>query len=154
MKKVFRWIAIVVVMIFIVIQFIPGSYPKNKPADENDIITYHQVPQEVAAILKTSCYDCHSNQISYPWYSRIAPVSFLLSHDINEGREELNFSDWGKFEKRRMIKKLDELTEEVEEGHMPLPIYTFIHTNAKLNDEQKEVLDNWANTLMEKIVEE
>ena len=154
MKKALKWAGIILLVAFIIIQFIPKNYPENKPVDDNDIITFHQVPENVATILKTSCYDCHSNQVSYPWYSHVAPVSFLLSHDINEGKDELNFSEWGNYETRRMIKKLDELTDEVEEDEMPLPIYTVIHGNAILNQEQKETLIDWANSLMEEIVGE
>ncbi len=153
MNKKFKLILIIVIALLVIIQFIPKNYPENLPADENDIIAYHNVPDDIGNILKTSCYDCHSNQINYPWYSYVAPVSFLISHDIEEGKDELNFSEWGQYEKKRKLKKLDELTEEVEEGEMPLPIYLVIHGDAKLSEEQKEKLDDWAQGLMEEILE-
>ena len=154
MKKFFKILGIVLLGIFLLIQLIPKNYPENKPVDGNDILAYHEVPEDIGTILKTSCYDCHSNQINYPWYSKIAPVSFLIRHDIEEGKSELNFSEWGTFEKKRMIKKLDELTEEVGEGKMPLPIYLITHGNASLSEEQKEKLDIWAEGLMEQILGE
>ena len=153
MKKFFKILGIIVIVLFVAIQFIPKNYPENIPPDENDILSFHNVPEDIGVILKTSCYDCHSNQVKYPWYSKVAPVSFLISHDIEEGKDELNFSEWGKYEKRRMIKKLDELTEEVEEGEMPLPIYLVTHGDAKLSDEQKEKLAVWAENLTAEILE-
>ena len=153
MKKFFKIFGIVLLVALVVIQFFPKNYPENLPPDENDIVSYHRVSEDVAKILETSCYDCHSNQVKYPWYSYVAPVSFLISHDIHEGKEELNFSEWGKYEKKRMIKKLDEIGEEVEEGEMPLPIYLVVHGNAKLSEEQKEKLEEWAEALAEEIIE-
>ncbi len=152
MKKFFKMVGFVLLFALVVIQFFPKNYPANLAADENDIVSYHHVPEDVAKILETSCYDCHSNQVTYPWYSYVAPVSFLMSHDIHEGKEELNFSEWGKYEKKRMIKKLDEIAEEVEEGEMPLPIYQVIHGNARLSEEQREKLVEWAEKLTEEIM--
>ncbi len=154
MKKALKWIGIILLIAFIIIQFFPKNYPENQPVTENDIITHHNVSDDIASILKTSCYDCHSNQTTYPWYSKIAPVSFLLKHDIEEGRGELNFSEWGTYDVMDKIDKLDELVEETQEGKMPLPIYTFMHGHAKLSDSQKEQIEVWANSLMEEIISE
>ena len=151
MKKIIKWILIGLAVVFVVIQLFPKNLPENKPADDRDILAMHDVPTEVANILKVACYDCHSNQVNYPWYSYIAPVSFLIAHDVNEGREELNFSEWGDYEKKRKIKKLDEIIEETEEGKMPLPIYVALHSEADLSEEQVAALHAWAEALTEQL---
>ncbi|UTW66970.1 heme-binding domain-containing protein [bacterium SCSIO 12643] len=114
---------------------------------EHDFISMMNPPAEVEAILRTSCYDCHSNETNYPWYSNVAPVSWWVEHHIEEGREELNFSEWGTYDAERKDHKLEECAEEVEEGEMPLQPYTITHGDAKLTDEQKELLEEWFNSV-------
>ena len=114
---------------------------------EQDFISMMNPPSEVESILKTSCYDCHSNETNYPWYSNVAPVSWWVEHHIEEGREELNFSEWGTYDAERKDHKLEECAEEVEEGEMPLQPYTITHGNAKLSEEQRELMEEWFNTV-------
>jgi hypothetical protein len=144
MKKVFKKILLGLAAIGIAIQFIPNRLPENKSDNPEDVIQNGMASNEIAIILKTSCYDCHSNQTDYPWYSYVAPVSWLVASDIKKGREELNFSEWKSYSKRKAIKKLDEIGEMVEEGKMPLPIYTLIHRNAIISDEQKKQIIEWS----------
>ena len=116
----------------------------TKPVDPaTDFISVTQANSEVATILKTSCYDCHSNQPVYPWYTNVAPLSWWIKHHINEGSEHLNFSEWGNYKLKRKDHKLEECIEMIEEGEMPMSSYTLIHGNAKLNDAQKTLLINW-----------
>lgn len=124
---------------------IDKSVPETDPA--KDFITITQPPADVAAILKTSCYDCHSNQTTYPWYTNIAPVSWWIKHHINEGRGELNFSEWGDYKERRKDHKLKECVEMVEENEMPMSSYTMIHGDATLSKEQIQSLNNWFNSI-------
>ena len=98
--------------------------------------------EEVRAILKENCYDCHSNQTEYPWYSRIAPVSYWLDDHVEEGKEHFNMSAWESYSTKKKDHKLEELIEEVEEGEMPLDSYTWIHGN--LGTEDQEQLIQWA----------
>ena len=137
--------------LFIIIQFIPFEFPETSFDNQNDLILFHPVDEEVKGIIKTACYDCHSYETRYPWYSYVAPVKWLVINDINEGREELNFSEWQKLEKREQIKMLEEIKEEVEGGNMPLPIYTIMHRDASLSDEQKIKLSEWATDMTDKI---
>ncbi|MGB0390561.1 MAG: heme-binding domain-containing protein, partial [Salibacteraceae bacterium] len=129
------------------IQFISVDVPVKEMDKNADFILATNAPNDVASILKTSCYDCHSNETNYPWYSNIAPVSWWVKDHIKEGREELNFSAWGTFTEKRKAKKLHEIEEEVEEGEMPLSSYTITHSNASLSKEQKEVLITWVKYL-------
>ena len=119
----------------------------------NDISSLVRVPDTVQQILKVSCYDCHSNNTVYPWYTNIQPVGWWLNHHVEEGKEHLNFNEFTNIpptEKRttreRQLKKLEEIKETVEEGEMPLSSYTLIHTNAKLTKEQRQLLINWADS--------
>lgn len=152
-RKFFRIFAIVLFSLFVIIQFVPSSLPETTSDNTADIIQNGFVGKEVAVVLKTSCYDCHSTQTIYPWYSHVAPVSWLVKHDIEEGREELNFSEWKNYTKRKTLKKLDEIGEVLEEGEMPLPIYTIMHRNAKLSQEQKNLIIQWAKEESNRIVD-
>lgn len=101
-------------------------------------------PPEVAAVLKRACYDCHSNETKWPWYSQVAPVSWLVTRDVNEGRKHLNFSEWQSYEPKRQAHKLEETEGEVSEGEMPMFIYLPMHPEAKLSDADKKLIVDWA----------
>jgi len=103
-------------------------------------------PAEVVSILKTACYDCHSNETSWPWYAYVAPVSWLVTHDVNEGRAEMNVSGWSALPERRQLHLIHECGEEVEEGHMPPSVYLPLHPEAKLSDADRATLLEWAET--------
>ncbi len=143
----------VILAVIILIQFIPAGRPETKNSRENDLLYNNQVPEAVADMLKTSCYDCHSYEIKYPWYSYVAPVSWLVARDIREGLKELNFSEWESQSKMDKAKNLDNMTDEIKEGDMPMPIYTIIHRNAKLTDEQRQQLVDWADSYGESLFE-
>ena len=130
-------------IVFITLQFFRIDYTQPESINENDFISMTNPPESVASILRTSCYDCHSNQTTYPWYSQIAPVSWWVGDHIHEGREELNFSEWGTFSEKRKAKKLHEIEEEVEEGEMPLKSYLIMHSESQLSEEQREELETW-----------
>ncbi len=101
-------------------------------------------PAEVRAILERSCYDCHSNETRWPWYSKVAPISWLVAYDIAEARGHLNFSTWNRYTPKKRNHKLEELREEVGEGKMPLWIYPPLHPEARLSDADKEALRLWS----------
>ncbi|MFZ5439092.1 MAG: heme-binding domain-containing protein [Myxococcota bacterium] len=101
-------------------------------------------PPEVAAVLRRACYDCHSNETKWPWYSNVAPISWLVVRDVNEGRKHLNFSEWQAYEPGRRAHKLEETEGEVAEGEMPMAIYVPLHPEAKLSEADKQLLIEWA----------
>ncbi|MCC6182475.1 MAG: heme-binding domain-containing protein [Bacteroidia bacterium] len=139
MKKRFTFKKIVLVLgiLLLLIQSIRID-KTTQPVDINkDFISLVVPNQEVSAILKSSCYDCHSNQPIYPWYSNVAPVSWWIKNHINEGSHHLNFSVWGDYSDKRKHHKLEECIEMVEEDEMPMSSYTFMHKNAVLTDAQK-----------------
>ncbi len=125
------------------IQFIrpDRSVPKVDPAD--DLCAALQPPEAVAALLRAACYDCHSYQTQYPWYAEVAPVSWWLAHHVDEGREHVNFSVYGTMPPRDRAEMLEECSEEVLDGHMPLRSYTWMHAKARLSAAQRRTLADW-----------
>lgn len=145
MKKIpFKKIALGLLILLVVIQFIPTTKNNGEAIGENDIAHVVTVPADVQEILNVSCNDCHSNHTNYPWYSKLQPIGFWLDNHVNEGKHELNFSEFATYKKKRKLHKLDEIAEMVEEHEMPLSSYTLIHTNAKLTAEQQSRLITWA----------
>ncbi|WP_323756742.1 heme-binding domain-containing protein [Roseivirga sp.] len=146
MKKIIRYILLFILFAFVVIQFINRPEKISEPVTDSDIILALNVDQEIASMLKSACYDCHSNQPRYPWYANVAPINWWIGDHIEHGREELNFSLWSTFTARRRDHKLEEMVEMVETREMPLPNYLPMHKEAKLSDEQIEKLKKWANS--------
>jgi len=152
--KIFKIIIWVLLGLFILIQFFPVTYPETIELNENDLVNSNTISKDVELILKTSCYDCHSNETRYPWYSYVAPIKWLIIRDIKQGRGDLNFSDWSTLKARDKIKLLDKIAEEVDEGNMPMPIYTVTHRNASLDEERREILVEWTDQMMNDILGE
>jgi len=138
-----KWILLILFAVVIVIQFIPVD--RSNPAAAASL----QAADEVVNILKKSCFDCHSNSTSWPWYSKVAPVSFFIAHHVEEGRDELNFSVWQEYPAEKKRKKIDELWEQIEKGEMPLKSYLVIHKNSRLSQADKEVLKSWTQSFLE-----
>ena len=127
----------------VIIQFIRPKQNVSAGPFTNDVSTKFAVNDNVASILKQSCYDCHSNNTKYPWYANVQPVAWWLADHVNEGKKELNFSEFATYTAKRQRKKFNEMMDEVKEGEMPLKSYTIIHGNAKLTAEQKDALTKW-----------
>jgi hypothetical protein len=131
-------VALGVVVGALAIQLVPID--RSNSPHESEI----PAPAEVRAILERSCYDCHSTQTRWPWYSYVAPISWLMAYDIHEAREHLAMSNWGSYDAEEKAHKLEEVWEEVEEGEMPLWIYLPLHPEAELSNADKEALRVWA----------
>ncbi len=141
--RVLKWIAVVLIVIFLGIQFIRPART-NPPVDESQtIFARTQMTPQVAAILERSCRDCHSNKTVWPWYTNVAPISWWLSNHVNEGRQNLNLSEWGKLPPDRHDRKLRQICDEVSDGMMPLSSYVPMHPQAKLSAEDKKILCDW-----------
>lgn len=146
MKRFFKFFMLLLLLVFIVIQFFRPAKNTSTETHAADIGLKYSMPVEVKDILKRSCYDCHSNNTTYPWYAEIQPVAWWLDKHIQEGKKELNFSLFTSYSLRRQYRKLEEINEEIKEDKMPLFSYTFIHHGAKLNEQQKTMLANWADS--------
>jgi hypothetical protein len=136
-------IVVGIVAFLLVIQFFRIDKINPPVKEEMDFIKIANPSVKVGTILKTSCYDCHSNESTYPWYTNVAPFSWWVKHHINEGREKLNFSEWGTYTSKRKDHKLEECIEQIQEEEMPMDSYLLAHKEAALNEEQKQVLMEW-----------
>ncbi len=136
-------ILIGIIAVLVAIQFI--AIDKNNPPVEiyKDFITVSNPPSEIGNLIKSACYDCHSHETKYPWYSNVAPVSWLLEQHVNDGRNHLNFSLWSDYNKSKKDHKLDECVEMIETGEMPMKGYVLLHKEAELNQKQKKSIINW-----------
>jgi Haem-binding domain len=151
MKKFLKRFFLLLLVVFVIIQFFRPAKNIAVSISANDITKKYIVPNDVQAILKTSCYDCHSNNTAYPWYNNIQPVAWFLADHVNEGKKELNFSEFAAYRIGRQYKKLEEINKQVKEGEMPLESYTLIHGNAKLSQQQKLSLATWVVALRDSI---
>lgn len=135
-----------ILVVIIAIQFIRPE--KNDSKNEmNAISTLMEIPVEVNKIIQTSCADCHSNSTNYPWYNKIAPSSWFLAQHIKEGKEKLNFSEWTAYNKDQKSHVLKNIKEVLNEREMPLKSYLLIHKDAKLTENQYQILYDWVNTI-------
>jgi len=130
-------------MVLILIQFIQPARNKSSELSSTDIKKTFSIPENVQLVLQISCYDCHSNNTNYPWYSRIQPFGWLLAKHIKNGKAELNFNEFSSYSLRRQISKLNGIGNSVKDGTMPLNSYTMIHKNARLSKEDKALLIDW-----------
>ena len=138
-------------IIFAGIQFV-GPARTNPPVKPGaDLCATNPPPAEVAALLRAACYDCHSHETVWPWYAHIAPVSWLVVSDVNEGREHINFSEWPHDDPVRAAKKLDHMNEVIDDGDMPPAKYTSMHPAARLTPEQKQKLLDWTDAAAKKL---
>jgi hypothetical protein len=132
---------LIVVGLFLAMQFIPLDR-SNPPVRE-----VVDAPAEVVAVLERACYDCHSHETVWPWYAWVAPVSFLVVHDVEDARKHLNFSDWGSYTPEKQRKKIDEILEAIEEKEMPLFYYLPLHPEAELSTEDRLAIEEWVSTV-------
>lgn len=131
-------ILIGIVALLVVIQFVPVD--RSNPPVTADFTG----PADVAAVLRTSCYDCHSNETIWPWYSRVAPVSFFVANHVGEGREHVNFSTWGDMAPGNRAHAVGEIQEVIAKGEMPLTGYVMLHSEAKLAPDELRTINAWA----------
>lgn len=114
---------------------------------DNDIFHFTTVPDNVREVLTNSCFDCHSNNTHYPWYSVVQPIGLWLQHHVDEGTAELNFTEFKTYTSKRQKHKMEEIVEMVREGEMPLKSYTMVHGHARLSESQKKILIAWAESM-------
>lgn len=140
-------ILIGVVVILVIMQFFRIDKTVPPHDDATDIINMTGVDAETAGLLKAACYDCHSYDTKYPWYTNVAPLSFWIKGHIKGGRQKLNFAEWASYDTDKQRHKIEESIEEIQEKHMPLKSYTWLHPEGKLTDEQNEKLMTWMKSV-------
>lgn len=147
-------IALGLLIVLVLLQFIPRSVNKSEGITTADITNNYQVPTNVQSVLKKACYDCHSNNTRYPWYAHAQPFRLLLDRHVKDGREELNFSEYGSYSKKRQFNKLRSISESLEEGTMPLRSYRIMHAEARLSEAEKAAVIKWVEVTRNLIKEE
>lgn len=146
-----RWLMVVVTCLFVAAQF-SGPARTNPDMDQSLALQSHlQVSPQVASLIDRSCADCHSNKTRWPWYSKVAPVSWLVVDHVNHGRSHLNFSEWGRYNRGEAGEMLEEICREVKSGAMPLSSYTPLHPGSKLSAADVKLLCDWTNAERERI---
>ncbi|MCH2488545.1 MAG: heme-binding domain-containing protein [Flavobacteriales bacterium] len=146
--KIIAWLALVAL---IVIQFFPITLNESDTVPQSDFMVVNQVPATIKNRLQVSCYDCHSNNTDYPWYSKIQPAAWYLEDHIQEGKDELNFNEWATYSDRRKNSKLRSIISQIEEDKMPLDSYTLIHRDAILSDEDKRMIIDYMTALKDSL---
>ncbi len=140
MKKKLKWIFGVLIVAFVLLQFTSPQH--TNPSVVSDMMAGGAPPLHVAEMLHAACYDCHSSETKWPWYSRVAPMSWLIASDVNEGRENLNLSEWPA-DPLRAAKRLEDMSEKIGYGEMPPKKYTAIHADARLTESDRKELTDW-----------
>src|SRR5712691_6475383 len=148
MKTILRflkWGTIGLAVVFVGIQFIRPART-NPPVDESQtLFARTQMTPPVAAIFNRSCADCHSNKTVWPWYTNVAPVSWFIVNHVNEARPLLNLSEWGKLDRDRQSKKLQQICDQASDGAMPLSTYTPLHPGSKLTPADVKIFCDWTD---------
>lgn len=142
--KLLKNIFVGLLLILVLMQFYRPDKNSTQGDHTIDFISETNPPTEVKTVLEQSCYDCHSDNTNYPWYNNVAPISFWLANHIKEGKGHLNFSKWNSYDAKKKDHKLEEVEEMVSEGEMPLNEYTWTHEKARLSEEQRKVIIEWA----------
>lgn len=141
MKKKLKWVFYILLVGCLLLQF--TNPPRTNPPVMQDLLATNLPPPHVAAMLHAACYDCHSNTTKWPWYSRIAPMSWLVARDVTDGREQLNLSQWPADNPVRAAKRLESMSEQISYGDMPMKKYTAIHADARLTEADRQELTDW-----------
>ncbi|MEO7311006.1 MAG: heme-binding domain-containing protein [Chitinophagaceae bacterium] len=145
-RRWFRIVMLSLLIIFMVIQFFQPDKNNNDVTIANNISSVVDLPDSVNKLLHVACYDCHSNNTEYPWYSNIQPVGWWLGSHIKDGKLRLNFNEFGTYATKKQLKKLKAIKETQQDKSMPLDSYTWIHKDARLTDAERQLIINWADS--------
>ena len=151
MKKIIKIIVIVLIAGFVVIQFFRPDRTTTEVYGDDHITKNINVPDNVHKILKRSCFDCHSDHTTWPWYTNIAPASWLVAKDVRGGRKKMNFSQWAKIPEAKREARLESICDEITNDEMPLKEYLLLHGDAKLSQQEKDILCSWAEAELKKL---
>ena len=145
--KIVKKIAWILLFCFVIAQFFRPEKNEGSLASITYFINETSPSEEVHKLLKETCFDCHSNKTRYPWYHNITPVNFWIADHVTVGKKKLNFSKWAEYSLKRKAHKMEEVYEEVAEKEMPLPSYTWTHSEANLSDAQIDQVVSWAKAV-------
>lgn len=149
--KIVKIIVLVLLVTFVGIQFVPTVHNQSERTPKADFMLVNDVPKDVKNKLQISCYDCHSNNTQYPWYSKIQPGAWFMENHIKNGKEELNFNEWDTYSNRRKKSKLKSIINQIKDDEMPLSSYTLIHRDAKLSENEKKEMIQFMKQLRDSL---
>lgn len=150
MKRRLKKVGIVLFLVLIAIQFYQPALNQNPGQDyTNDFLVTTDAPTNISKLIKTSCYDCHSNNTQYLWYDYIQPARMFVETHITDGKKELNFNEFGSYSNRKQQSELEAISKQIKSGDMPLSSYTLLHHDAILNEAQKQETITWINSINE-----
>jgi hypothetical protein len=146
LRKTLRWLVVIGFCLFVVAQFVGPA--KTNPVIDPSLALESKlhVDSQVETILNRSCVDCHSNRTRWPWYTNVAPVSWFVIGHVNDGRRDLNLSEWGNYDKRKQTTRLDQMGQLAKAGAMPLSSYTPLHPGSKLSGDDVKALCEWTES--------
>ena len=148
--KIVKIIALVLLVVFVSIQFVPTEINQSNFVPKTDFMLVNIVPNTIKNKLQGSCYNCHSNNTTYPWYNKIQPVASILENHIKEGKAELNFNEWDSLSNRRKNSKLKSIISQIKDDKMPLSSYTLIHRNSIFSGVEKQEIIEYLTELKNK----
>ena len=140
MKK----ILLIIVLIFIAIQFIKPQKNIHAGSQPNDISSLYPIPADVDSIMVKACKDCHSNNTRYPWYNNFQPVAWFLDNHVRDGKRSFNLNEFATYSAARKYDKAKEIKNQIDKSQMPISSYTFIHKDAILTDIEKKIVITWS----------
>ncbi|TLP74113.1 heme-binding domain-containing protein [Maribacter sp. ACAM166] len=149
--KFFKIITLILLAVFVVIQFFPTERNQSNVVPKTDFLLVNNPPQKIRAILQESCYNCHSNKTDYPWYNMIQPAAWYLEDHIKHAKGELNFNLWDELSDRRKSSKLRSIIKQIENDKMPLSSYTLIHKKALLSEVEKHNIIKYTTQLKDSL---
>jgi Haem-binding domain len=141
MKRILKWAILALIVAFCALQLAQPA--RTNPPVKADFLKTTGAPPDVAAMFRAACYDCHSNETRWPWYSYVAPMSWQIAQDVNHGRRHVNLSEWPADQPNLARKKIGDMSDEIDDGDMPMKKYTLIHKDARLTSQQRERLTQW-----------
>jgi len=141
--KLYKKILLALLGVFILIQFIQPAHNKSDQLLPTDLSKTVNVPDKILNVFKNSCYDCHSNNTRYPWYVNIQPMGWIMANHIKEGKDNFNFNEFATYSKRKQANKLRAISESIKDGSMPIQSYIWMHSDSKLNEENKKLITYW-----------
>ena len=144
MLKILKFFVILLALVFACVQFVRPARVNPPEVAGRGVEEHLRITPPVQEILNRSCMDCHSNRTEWPWYSNVAPASWLVIDHVNHGRTHLNFSEWARLEREEAGGMLGSICKEAQGGSMPMPSYTLLHRSAKLSDSDVRMLCDWA----------
>ena len=151
MKKKLKWIFGALVVVFALLQLTNPARTNPPILPGHEVSATNAPPQQIAALLRAACYDCHSYETKWPWYSRVAPMSWLIASDVRGGRARVNFSDWPNDHPNWAARRWERISERLDYREMPPAKYTLMHPEARLTDDQRKELIQWADGEAERL---